>query len=68
MPAVMEQINNMSMEEKFATLEYVWSSITGCATPSWHEQELRETEKRVADGLERPIPWDKAKKILAGMR
>ena len=68
MPAVIEQIDKMSLKEKFATLDYVWSSITGCTTPSWHEQELRETEKRVAAGLEHPVPWDTAKTILAGMR
>lgn len=68
MPVVIEQIDKMNVEEKFATLDYIWSSISGCVTPSWHQQELLRTEKRVSEGLEHPVSWDKAKAILARMR
>ena len=43
MPAVMEQIDRMTTEEKFKTLDYIWSSISvsdDVMFPGWHEREL----------------------------
>ena len=69
MPAVMEQIDRMTTEEKFKTLDYIWSSISvsdDVKFPVWHERELKATEERVAAGLERPVPLKTARAFLTG--
>ena len=69
MPAVTDQIDRMTTEEKFKTMDYIWSSISvseDVRFPAWHERELRATEERVAVGLERPIPWKNARAFLVG--
>lgn len=69
MPAVMEQIDRMTTEEKLKTMDYIWSSLSTSADgsfPTWHERELRATEERVAAGVERPIPWKAARSFLTG--
>ena len=69
MPAVMEQIDRMTTEEKFRTMDYIWSSLSTSADsafPAWHERELRATEERVASGVEQPIPWNVARSFLTG--
>ena len=69
MPAVMEQIDRMTTEEKFKTMDYIWSSLSvsdEVKFPAWHERELKATEERVAAGVERPIPWKTARAFLVG--
>ncbi len=69
MPAVMEQIDRMTTEEKFKTMDYIWSSLSvsdETKFPVWHERELKATEERVAAGVERPIPWRTARAFLVG--
>ena len=69
MPQIKEVIDQMSAEEKFSTMDYIWASLsTGSEQlmPAWHLRELRATEERVATGVECPIPWNAAKKILQG--
>ena len=69
MSAVMDQIDRMTTEEKFKTMDYIWSSISvseDVSFPAWHKRELRATEERVAAGLERPIPWKNARAFLVG--
>ena len=69
MPAVMEQIDRMTTEEKFKTMDYIWSSISvsdDVKFPVWHDRELKATEERVAAGLERPIDWKAARAFLTG--
>ena len=70
MPMVKDAINQMTVEEKFSTLDYIWASLSADSDrliPAWHERELRATEERVAAGVERPIPWAAAKMILQGV-
>lgn len=45
-------------------LSEVWFEDAELNTPEWHRDALRETEKRRALGLEKPIDWDVAKKEL----
>ena len=71
MPMVKDAINQMTVEEKFSTLDYIWASLSADSDkliPAWHERELRATEERVAAGVEQPIPWAAAKLILQGAR
>ena len=70
MPMVKDAINQMTVEEKFSTLDYIWASLSADSDrliPAWHERELRATEERVAAGVERLIPWTAAKMILQGV-
>ena len=66
MPLVLEAIDKMSTQEKFETVNYIWSSLSRAddLIPQWHGNELRATEARVAAGIERPIPWEIAKQML----
>lgn len=67
MPRIKEAINQMSVEEKFSVMDYIWASLsteTEKLIPAWHERELKATEARVTAGVERPIPWESAKAIL----
>lgn len=59
-------IGKMSRDEKFALMEAIWEDLskTEITAPAWHEQALKETEQRVAEGLEKPVDWQAAKKEL----
>lgn len=61
-------LDQMTTEEKLVAMEELWADLTGnqeeFKSPAWHEAELKEREKRAADGLERPVDWDAAKDEL----
>jgi hypothetical protein len=59
-------IQKLSKEEKLELMEAIWEDLskTGIATPAWHEHALKETEKRVSEGLEQPADWKEAKAQL----
>ena len=56
-------IQKLSKEEKIELMEAIWEDLakTEIAAPAWHEQALKETEKRVSEGLEQPVDWKEAK-------
>lgn len=62
------ELNKMSRVEKLQAMETLWSDLsqdeTNIESPSWHGDALKETEQRVASGLETPIPWSNAKQKL----
>lgn len=49
-------------------LEALWEDLTRDETeyesPAWHEEELAATERRVKDGKEKFVDWEKAKDQL----
>ena len=55
----------MSAEEKLQTMEALWQSLSAepaaVESPAWHEQELRERERKIASGETRFIDWEEAK-------
>ena len=59
-------IQKLSKEEKIELMEAIWEDLskTEVAAPAWHEQALKETEKRVSEGLEQPVDWKEAKAQL----
>ncbi len=69
MPTLVRELDKLSRAEKLDVLDYLVNSISDGVeiAPDWHQRELHETERRVASGLERPIPWDEAKAILQGV-
>ena len=62
------ELNKMSRIEKLQAMETLWSDLSQdeprVESPSWHGDVLHETEKRVASGLEVPVPWASAKQDL----
>lgn len=63
-----EQIKQLSKQEKLMAIEAIWEALLNSEddieSPSWHLEALKETENRVAAGLEEPIDWDQAKAKL----
>ncbi len=61
-------LENMTTEEKLQAMEELWADLTRneqkFQSPAWHEQVLREREKRLAEGDESFIDWEQAKKDL----
>ena len=62
------ELDKMSRSEKLQTMETLWADLsrddTSVESPSWHHDVLKETEQRVASGLEQPIDWTNAKQDL----
>jgi hypothetical protein len=61
-------IHQMSRLEKLSAMEALWEDLSRdektLESPAWHEDALRETERRVAAGEEKPLDWELAKKEL----
>ena len=61
-------IENMSREEKLQTMEALWADLSkddsSVESPLWHEDILKKTETRVAEGHEQVSDWTTAKQIL----
>ena len=64
----MMNIANMTRTEKLSMMEALWDDLSrdpaGLASPEWHEQELEEAERAVADNQAGFVAWDAAKKTL----
>ncbi len=62
------QISQMSREEKLRVLEAIWAELSRddaqVESPAWHEEVLKETEARVAEGREHIGNWQTAKQEL----
>jgi hypothetical protein len=68
MPLPILPLSEMSVEEKLQTMEALWESLSSdpdtVQSPDWHEEELRERERRIATGETKFISWEKAKADL----
>ena len=62
------QLEQMSREEKLQAMEAIWMDLSRTdseiESPAWHGDVLRETESRVASGLEQIADWETAKREL----
>ena len=58
-------LNEMSLEEKLQAMEALWEDLSRepnhIQSPSWHEDVLKETERRVESGETTFSDWEKAK-------
>ena len=58
-------LNEMSIEEKLQTMELLWENLSAdpasIESPAWHEEELRERERKIASGETKFIDWEEAK-------
>lgn len=63
-----EQFGGMPLDQKLRLMEELWDDIRSheeeLESPEWHREELEATQKRFDAGLEKPIPWDEAKRKL----
>ena len=61
-------LKEMSLEEKFLTIEVVWDDILhnnpDFPSPHWHKEVLEERERKLNNGEEQLIDWEDAKKSL----
>lgn len=67
MPIELE-IEKMTLEEKLRTMEALWADLSrkeqDIQSPPWHEQLLKERDKRVQSGQEKFESWEDAKREL----
>ena len=58
-------LNEMSLEEKLQAMEALWDDLSRepdrIESPNWHEDVLKETERRVESGEATFSDWEKAK-------
>ncbi|HXC02952.1 MAG TPA: addiction module protein [Opitutaceae bacterium] len=56
----------MSRLEKLSAMEALWEDLSrdeqSLESPAWHADVLRQTERRVAAGEEKPLDWGAAKR------
>ena len=61
-------LEKMSIEEKIQTMEAVWDNLCkkadSLSSPLWHKNILHEREKRIKNGDEKFVDWNKAKKYI----
>jgi len=65
-----ETLRQLPRSEKLKLMETLWEELsrpdTEFESPAWHAKELAETERRLAEGKEQVIDWEKAKQALRG--
>lgn len=61
-------LRQLPRSEKLKWMEVLWEELSQPGdqfeSPAWHEQELKETQKRLAEGKEQSHDWESAKKSL----
>ncbi len=59
-------IKEMSQAEKLRAMEELWADLASdeLASPRWHNDVLRETEKLVAAGKAKFSDWETAKRRI----
>jgi putative addiction module component (TIGR02574 family) len=65
MAAPILPLDEMTVEEKLQTMEAIWENLAAdpeaVKSPTWHEEELRVREDKIASGKSKFIDWEKAK-------
>ena len=63
-----EAVRKLPRIEKLRLMEAIWEDLSRAdgeyESPAWHAKELAETERRVAEGKEKVMEWEAAKKKL----
>ena len=61
-------LHEMSVEEKLQLMEAIWADLSReperVESPTWHQEVLEETERRVASGQAVFTDWDAAKRSI----
>jgi hypothetical protein len=65
-----DSVHLLPRSEKLKLMETLWEELSRpdseFESPAWHAKELAETERRLAEGKEQVVDWEKAKKALRG--
>ncbi|MCQ2368074.1 MAG: addiction module protein [Kiritimatiellae bacterium] len=67
MAFTLEQINDMTAEERVQSMEFLWkvmSSAGNVSAPHWHAEVLAERRRRVESGEDELISIDESKRRL----
>ena len=63
-----EAIRKMPRSEKLRLMETLWEDLSHpdkqIPSPEWHAKKLAETQRRFAEGREKVLDWEDAKKKL----
>jgi hypothetical protein len=63
-----DTVRQMPRSEKLKLMETLWEELSHpdseFDSPAWHAEELAKTERRLAEGKEQVMDWEKAKKAL----
>jgi hypothetical protein len=63
-----EAIRELPRSEKLKLMELLWEELShpmgAFESPAWHANELAATEQRLAEGKEKTLDWESAKKTL----
>ena len=68
MAQFIEAINKMNVAERMQVLEYLCTALAphfAEETPTWHREELRKTEERVASGEDAFMSREESKRLFA---
>jgi len=61
-------LQNMITKEKLMTMELLWDDLCknqiNFASPSWHENLLKDREKAIAEGKDEFVDCEEAKKEI----
>lgn len=62
--------DQLPREDKLRLMETLWSELlrdeAGVESPAWHAEILAETKRRLAEGGEQLLDWDRVKADLRG--
>ena len=63
---IQEKELQLTKNEILQVMEALWTDLSNQPfdPPAWHLDELKDTEKAIAEGKERFIDWNEAKKIM----
>ncbi len=65
---LLQSIHELPKLEKIKVMEFIWEELTTLdnefESPDWHKKVLADTEKRMENGNEELLDWDKAKQKL----
>ena len=63
-----ESVKLLPRSEKLKLMEALWEELSKPGdeldSPAWHEKELADTERRLAEGKEQVLDWEAGKKAL----
>jgi hypothetical protein len=63
-----EAVRQLPRTEKLRLMETLWEELSRpddkFESPTWHGKALAETERRLAEGKEKILDWEAAKKKL----
>lgn len=61
-------LETMTQAEKLQLMEVLWDDLTrdedALESPAWHEEELRERDRRLETGEDWLVDWEEAKKMI----